>query len=296
VNERIASGAGAALEPSDASPPSHAPDLGGRTVAFLEARRAAELAALIARHHGRPLAAPCLHEVHRPDAPELAAAVDALCDPRTRLAIFLTGVGTQTIVEAARRRGRQADLLAALARMRVAVRGPKPTAALRRLGVRIDVVAPPPNTTAELLRALGSEPLDGATVAVQLYGGPNPDLRSALERRGARVVELFPYAWDRPPDPTPVLRLLDALAAAGVDALLVTSAAQVDNLFAIAHEHGREAELRASLRSVAVGAQGPVAAAALARAGVHVGFEPEHGHMGSLVLAAARHLAERVPA
>jgi adenylylsulfate kinase len=290
VNERIAGGAGAALELLPPRPTPHARSLHGRTVAFLEARRSVELASLVVRHHGVPLAAPCLVELHQPDAPELAAAVDELCSHETTLVVFLTGVGTATIFEAARLRGREQHLLAALAEKRVAVRGPKPTAVLRRLGVRIDITAPPPNTTAELLDALRDEELNGRTVAVQLYGGPNPSLRSAFEQRGARVVELFPYAWDRPADPAPVLGLLDALAARQVDALLVTSAAQVDNLFAIARDHGRGLELRAALGDVAVGAQGPVAAAALRRAGVTAAFEPEHGHMGALVLATARYL------
>ena len=39
-------------------------DLRGRTIAFLEGRRAAELASLIERHHGVPLAAPSLRELH----------------------------------------------------------------------------------------------------------------------------------------------------------------------------------------------------------------------------------------
>jgi uroporphyrinogen-III synthase len=273
------------------------PDLGGRVVAFLEARRAAELAGLIERHGGVPLAAPCLQEVHRPDAPELAAAVDALCHPDTGVAVFLTGVGAAAIFEAADRLGRAAELYQALARQHVAVRGPKPAAALRRAGVRFQLAAPPPHTTSELVRALDGLDLAGTTVAVQLYGGPNPALRAALEARGARVVELFPYAWDRPLDPAPVVRLLDTLDAGAVAALLVTSAAQVSNLVGIAREHGREAGLRAALRRCPIGAQGPVAAAALAQAGLAAAFEPRHGHMGALVLAAARYLAaQEVPA
>src|SRR5437764_5250540 len=107
-------------------------DLGGRVVAFLEARRATEMASLITRHHGVPFSAPCLREVHRPDAPELATAVALLCGDDVEVAVFLTGVGTQTIIDAARLHGREAELLAALARKHVAVRGPKPTVVLRK--------------------------------------------------------------------------------------------------------------------------------------------------------------------
>jgi uroporphyrinogen-III synthase len=262
-------------------------DLGDRVIAFLEARRAAELGGLIARHHGVPFSAPCLRELHRPDAPEMAAAVDLLCGDKSDVVIFLTGVGASTIFDAAALHGREPELLAALARKRVAVRGPKPTAVLRKRGVRIDLTAPPPHTTQELLAALGAWDLDGTGVTVQRYGGPLPEFSGALAARGARVTEISPYVWDRPVDAEPILRLMDALDAGQIDALAGTSASQVENLFAIAREHRREAALRHSLGRVLVAAQGPVCAAAFTRAGVPVAVTPEHGHMGGLVLAIA---------
>jgi uroporphyrinogen-III synthase len=261
-------------------------DLGGRTVAFLEGRRSAELADLIARHNGVPLAAPCVREVHTPDAPELQASLARVLDaPVLDVAIFLTGVGTRTVFEAATLAGREAALRERLDNALVAVRGPKPTAVLRQLGVRIDVTAPPPNTSAELLAELAAIDLQGKAIAVQLYGAPNPELSQALREQGAHVIELAPYVWERPIDPVPVRALLTELAAKRVDVLLITSQVQVEHLVAIAHEQGIEP----ALDGVAIGAQGPVAEAALERHGYHASFRPEHGHMGALVLAAARH-------
>ena len=129
----------------------------------------------------------------------------------------------------------------------------------------------------------------GHTVAVQHYGEPNPKLTDALRARGASVLELKPYVWERPVDPAPIVRLLDALDAGHIDALLITSQAQVENLFQVAREAGRVPRLN----TVAVGAQGPVAQAALERHAVNVAFLPEHGHMGALVLAAAHYLEQR---
>src|SRR5438105_3670888 len=123
-------------------------DLQGRVVAFLEGRRAGELASLIERHNGVPLAAPCLREVHSPDAPELHAGIARACESALDLAIFLTGVGTRTVFEAAMHAGYEGQLRERLEAALVVVRGPKPTAVLRQLGVRIDVTAPAPNTTA----------------------------------------------------------------------------------------------------------------------------------------------------
>jgi len=262
-------------------------DLQRRVVAFLEGRRAAELTDLIERHNGVALAAPCLREVHSPDSPSLQQALAHALDAPLDVAVFLTGVGTRTVFEAAAHARREEQLRERLAAATVVVRGPKPTAVLRQLGVRIDISAPPPNTSAEVLSALSERDLTAKRVLVQLYGEPNPALSQALTARGATVIELAPYVWDRPVDPAPVLRLLDALQAGVVDALLVTSQAQVENLFEIAREHRREADLR----GVAIGVQGPVAEAALERHGYTATFRPEHGHMGALVLAAARYFA-----
>jgi uroporphyrinogen-III synthase len=261
-------------------------DLSGQVIAFLEARRASELAELITRRHGIPLAAPCLREVHTADDPSLVQAIEAMTDPNVQFVVFLTGVGVTTIFEAARRHGLEDALRQALARQALAVRGPKPAAVLRRLGVPFQVEAPPPHTTREVLVAVEPWSVKGTTVAVQLYGEPNPPLVEGLERRGARVLELKPYVWLPPANSGPVLHLLDELDAGRVDALLVTSQAQVDNLLGVARAHGR----RPALDRVAVGAQGPIVADALRAEGIQPTFLAEHGHMGSLVLAAAQHL------
>src|SRR5919199_1758176 len=259
------------------------PDLRQRVVAFLEGRRTAELGDLIRRHNGVPLAAPCLREVHSPDAASLQHEVARVSEADLAVAIFLTGVGTATVFESARLMGREDQLRQRLARALVVARGPKPAAVLRKLGVRIDLSALPPHTTDEVLAAVRPLELNGKTAAVQLYGEPNPALSQALRARGAEIIELAPYVWDRPVDPAPILRLLDALEVGSVDALLITSQAQVDNLFGVARDHGRAPRLD----HVAIGAQGPVAEAALARHSLQASFRPAHGHMGALVLAAA---------
>ena len=265
-------------------------DLQRRVVAFLEGRRSAELADLIERHKGVPLAAPCLREVHTPDSPILQGSIRQVLDADLAFAVFLTGLGTETVFEAARVMQREADLRQRLDSAAVVVRGPKPAAVLRKLGVRIDLTAPPPNPTAEVLSVLEPLDLQGKTVALQLYGDPRPALSRDLTARGANVLELMPYVWDRPVDPSPILHLLDALDHGEVDALLITSQAQVANLFDVAAEAGRSP----ALTGVAIGAQGPVAQAALVRRGIAADFIPEHGHMGALVLAAATHFSSAV--
>ena len=262
-------------------------DLQRRVVAFLEGRRSAELANLIARHNGIPVAAPSLREVHAPDSPILQDSIHRVLDSDLDTAIFLTAAGTATVFDAVRAMHRESDLREKLESAIVVVRGPKPSVVLRKLGVRIDVSAPPPHTSAEILSVLQSVDLRDKTVCVQLYGEPNPVLSQTLTGWGARVVELAPYVWDQPVDPGPILHLLDCLDRSEIDALLITSQAQVDNLFDIAHQANRIP----SLNGVAIGAQGPVVEAALVRRGLSADFTPEHGHMGSLVLAAANYLS-----
>ena len=264
-------------------------DLHGKTVAFLEGRRTAELSDLIVRHNGVPLAAPCLREVHKPSDAELQAEVRNACRGPLDLAIFQTGVGTSTLFECSGLIGEETPLRERLGAATVVVRGPKPTAVLRKLGVRIDLMAPPPNTTREVIQVVQGVELVGKRVLVQHYGEPNPTLTGWLADSRAELIELHPYAWDRPIDPAPVEHLLDALDAGSVDALLITSQAQVTNLFAIARERGEQPRLD----NVAIGAQGPVAEAALREHGLAPHFLPEHGHMGALVLAAADFLTQR---
>ena len=66
--------------------------------------------------------------------------------------------------------------MAALKHVAVVVRGPKPTAVLREMGVPITVTVPEPNTWREILAELDARrdkvPLEGRRVAVQEYGVP----------------------------------------------------------------------------------------------------------------------------
>src|SRR4051794_21615498 len=105
-------------------------DLQQRVVAFLEGRRTAELADLIQRHNGVPLAAPCLREVHTPESPVLQQSIERVLASELAVAIFLTGVGTTTVFDATEHMRRASDLRAQLDRATVAVRGPKPAAVL----------------------------------------------------------------------------------------------------------------------------------------------------------------------
>lgn len=263
-------------------------DLQGKTIAILEARQASMLAGLIARHGGVAYSAPALREVPLEDQAGVTAFFDALTGEGVDIVVFLTGVGAKALVDAAERTGRREAVLSALDRSTVAVRGPKPVAVLRPLGVRVDITAPEPNTSHELLDVLRPLGLRGKRVALQHYGEVNTFLRDALLAEGAELIEVSVYQWAMPEDPALLTRFLDDVGKGEIAAVCATSQSQVDNLFRLAEHFGRAEALRATLNGpLAVVAVGPVCRASWERHGVKVDVTPEHPKMGHMVLALA---------
>jgi len=253
-------------------------------VVLLEARRASELADLVRRYGGEPWSVPAMQELPPDDSSESANRLRDLCSGGADAVIFLTGVGARAMFELASQLELEDRLRQVLASAIVCVRSPKPTAVLRELGVRIDRFAAEPNTSQEVLAALAGDAL--ARVAVQLYGGPDQELRAGLEARGAAVLELPLYRWAMPADSGPLRELLQHPERAS--AVAVTSATQVRNLFAFAESEGRGDALRQGLSTLTIAAVGPVAAAAVRDHGLPVHVEPEHPHMGAMIRDLAR--------
>ena len=250
-----------------------------------------QMGALVERHGGVPLAAPVLQEVYNTDTPEVAALIEDLCAGKVDVVVLQTGVGTLALFGAADAMGRKDELLTSLELANVIARSPKPAAVLRRNSVRIDLMPPEPYTTEDLIASISGMEFAGREVAVQAYGGPNNLLTRTLRERGADVREVALYSWGLPDDASPVLEMIRRLAAGEVDALAFTSQPQVVNLLEIARQSGVEDTLRKCLNtdSVVVASVGPVCTRRLLENGLAVDVEPEHPHMGSLVLA----LAER---
>jgi uroporphyrinogen-III synthase len=257
----------------------------GKKVALLETRLGPQMAELISRRGGNPVHAPALAELPDLDPERIAALVASFATHSPRLVIFQTGVGTQALFAATDALGITDRLLAVLAGATVAVRGPKPTNALRGRGVRIDVSAAEPFTTAEVMTAVQPVPLAGAQVVVQRYGVTNAELDAALKARGADIVEIPTYRWSLPADTGPLSALMDALERREIDAVAFTNAAQVYNLFALAETQHRGEALRAALNRTLVASVGPVASGALRKFGVAIGLEARPPKMGPLIAA-----------
>jgi uroporphyrinogen-III synthase len=256
-----------------------------KTVAILESRLGEQMVALVAKHGGVPFHAAALAEVADVDPVFVANLVRDVEARGAKLAIFQTGVGTRALFAATDALGLTPTLLKLLAASVVAVRGPKPTAALRSRDVRIDISARDPFTTHEVLEALQPIPIAGERVIVQRYGVTNTELDEALQARGAEILEIPTYRWSLPENTQPLVELMDALARREIDAVTITNAAQVHNLFAVAESLDRADALREDLNRTLVASVGPVASGALRQFGVTVGLEASPPKLGPLVAA-----------
>lgn len=260
--------------------------LQGRTVALLESRKSTELAELVRRFGGTTICAPAVREIARLD--DVAVFIDGTTGHRFTVAIFLTGVGATTLLKEAEARGRLEACIEGLRDMKVACRGPKPLAALKRYGVQPAIMTARPHTSHELLDALGAVDLRGADVLMVHYGERNDAVADTLRGRGARVEEVCPYVWALPEDLAPLTRVVEDLVAHRVDAVLFTSQIQCRHLFQIASDMHQADALRAALNAdTVVAAIGPVCAEALGQLDVRPDVIPAAGNMASLVTAVA---------
>ncbi len=253
-------------------------------VAAFESRMADEMARLITRYGGRPFVAPSMREVPLEDNRDLLAFGAQLLAGRFDMVILLTGVGTGTMAEVLQTRWPLDQIKAALGRVVLVARGPKPVAALKRLDLTPTITVPEPNTWRDLLQTLDTvKPPAGLRIAVQEYGTSNVDLLKALKERGAIVSRVPVYRWTLPEDTAPLRRVLDFILAGQMDVVLITNAVQVDHVMHLLEE-SRQADLfRQAVSRMIVASVGPTASDRLKTHGLPVDLEPSHPKMGILV-------------
>jgi uroporphyrinogen-III synthase len=272
----------------------------GLRVLSLESRRAPEMAKLIETYGGVPRVAPSMREVPLASNTMAQEFVRKLLASGFDAVIFLTGVGTRALTRVAETVCSREELIAALQKVTVVARGPKPVLALKEMGVPVTLAVPEPNTWKELLRTLDehltSLPLHGCRVAVQEYGASNRELLEALTHRGAQVTRVPVYEWDLPQDTTPLREAVSALARHEVDVALFTTSIQVIHLLKIADEMRLQDEVREAFGTIFVGSIGPVTSDELRSHGIAPDFEPSHPKMGFLVNEAAQRSAAALEA
>jgi uroporphyrinogen-III synthase len=268
----------------------------GLRVLSLESRLGPEMAKLIASHGGEPVVAPSMREIPLESNTEALAFARKLLAGEFDMVIFLTGVGTRSLARVVETICPLEKYVAALRKIAVVARGPKPVAVLKEWNVPIAVTAPEPNTWSEILRALDKNasafPLKGRRVAVQEYGVANSDLLSGLAERGAQVTSVPVYEWALPEDTGPLRSAISDISGNEIDVILFTTATQADHLLQIAAEMNEGNALRRALSRMLVASIGPATSERLRDFGIIPDLEPSHPKMGYLVSEAAQRSAE----
>jgi uroporphyrinogen-III synthase len=268
----------------------------GLRVLSLESRRAPEMAKLIAGNGGVPTVAPSMREIPLASNTEALAFARKLSEGGFDIVIFLTGVGTRALARVVETVYPVEQFVAALRKIAVVARGPKPVAALKEMGVPVTVVVPEPNTWRDLLRTLdektGSVPLRGRQVAVQEYGTSNPELLAGLSDRGAHVTRVPVYEWGLPEDVGPLRAAVTSIARHEFDVVMFTTGIQVNHLFQVAAGMNQEEPVRQGLSRTLIASIGPVTSERLQEYGLKADMEPTHPKMGYLVSETAQRSAE----
>lgn len=268
----------------------------GLRVLSLESRRAAEMAKLIETYGGTAIVAPSMREVPLESNAEAQNFTRKLLAGEFDVVVFLTGVGTRALTRVAESVSPREEFVAALNKIPVVARGPKPVAALKELGIAPIVTAPEPNTWRELLAALDENrdklPLKGKRIAVQEYGASNPELLAGLVERGAQISQVPVYEWALPEDLQPLRDAVATIARGQADVALFTTSIQIIHLLKIAAEMNQQNEVIQGFAKILVGSIGPMTSEELRSHGIAVDLEPSHPKMGFLVNETAQKSAE----
>ncbi|HET7099844.1 MAG TPA: uroporphyrinogen decarboxylase [Terriglobia bacterium] len=268
----------------------------GLEVAAFESRRAEEIAKLITHCGGVPRVGPSMREIPLENNSAAFEFAEKLLAGKFQGVVFMTGVGTRTLLEALQSRYAIEEIVHGLSTTTVLARSPKPAQVLREYGVPVTILAPEPNTWQEILQELDENPrgfaLQGSTVAVQEYGEPNQAFLDELKSRGAVPFRVPVYRWALPEDLGALKETLDAILKGRARVVLFTSRNQVTNVLQVAAGLEVGNELKKALRQTVVCSIGPTCSGALVAAGIAVDLEASPPKMGVLVLEAARRAAE----
>jgi uroporphyrinogen-III synthase len=187
--------------------------------------------------------------------------------------------------------GRGDELRVGLKSVVCVARGPKPKAALRKLGLKVPAMVSAPYTTYELIKAFAEFDMSDCGVAVINYGERNGVLADFLMFAGTDLFEVCLYEWTLPEDTEPLESLIVEVLSADLDAIVFTSQVQVRHLFKIAEDRGFGSVLAATMNSTMVAAIGPTCASSLESYGVTADVVPDYPKMGHMVADLTEYLS-----
>lgn len=275
------------------------PNFDGLRVGAFESRHSDLLAQMIQKSGGVPFVSPSMREIPLESNSKTIEFARDLMTGHIDAMIFLTGVGFRYLLQSVEKEFGKEHFLDMLRDLTTIARGPKPTAAMREVGLQPTLRVPAPNTWRETLGLIDDKmAIANLTIAIQEYGQPNPSLIAGLEARGAKVFQVPVYKWALPEDKAPIEENVRRIIKGQLDVLMFTSANQVTNLMQVANELVAN-ELGASgfkdaIKKPVIVSIGPTTSERLRNDGIPVDIEPAISKMGQMVQAAARHSATTI--
>src|SRR5260370_12400128 len=261
----------------------------GWTVLTIESRRGQEMSRLIETWGGKACRGAAMGEIALYSNVEALKFSEALFEGKIDAVIFLTGAGAGVLCNGLEGGHPAEKFYAALRKVCVIARGPKPVAVLREWKVPVTLAAPEPNTWHEVLRVIDESKRDlrGKNVALQEYGVSNAELLEGLRERGAHVKPVPVYQWALPEHTAPLRIVVADISAGRIDVALFTTSVQVIHLFQIAEQARKKEALSAGLKAGVKASIGPTTSESLRGYGLSVDLEASHPKMGFLVKEAA---------
>lgn len=265
--------------------------LAGKTIGITASRKADEQAAAFERSGARTLLAPTVRIVPvESDSALLTSTTEIIVNPPQML-LVTTGYGLNGWVSAARARGLEPQLLAALDGAEILVRGAKGRGAVRALGWQDAGMAVEERTSALVDLAL-KRGVAGQHVVIQQHGSPDRTQEERLVSAGATVSAVVPHRWEPPLEPERVEHLITETLAGRVHAITFTAAPAVTALLETARATGRLEPLVQKLKTTVLAASvGPVTSEPLEAEGI-TPLAPERYRLGALVKEVTAALGE----
>jgi uroporphyrinogen-III synthase len=271
--------------------------LNGYRILILETREEAQFSKLLTEQGAAVLQCPMFTIEDVPDPAPVEAWIRGAIEHPFDDLVLMTGEGLRRLMKAARRIGRDQDLVAALKGPRKFARGPKPGRALREVGLEPQMTTEKP-TTEGVIEMLSRLDLTTHRIGVQLY--PDKDhsaLLGAIAAQGATAIPVTPYIYDARAADSHVVTAIEEMAEGRIDAIALTNLGQIRRLFGVARARGLEARLREGLERTPIASVGPAVSDELASHGLSADIYPANDafFMKPLISAMAVALVKKGP-
>lgn len=280
--------------------------LQGLTVAITSSRRASELGHVVEALGARPYFSPTVG-IEAAEKTSVADCLNLLLsieDGSVYIAIFITGVGTESVFLAAEELGLKDKLIERLRSVPLIIaRSTKPSSTLAKYGIKENVKVAPEANFQGIIQVLDGYDLGGRKVVIFWHGGRSNYLVDSIKNLGANVFEFSTYFYSTglntqgrillksagfgksmSPERERISELIRDLLADKIDAIMFTSPPAVENLFNVAQTESKQDQLRLKLtHDVVTVSIGPSTSETLDSCGVKADVVPDVYKMGKMV-------------